>query len=318
MSGRERAASIYPEEDSGAESESGNWLSVAPQRTQAPAEVRKRFAHRRLGDILVALGALSEEQRDKVVQRQAKKPMLFGQLCVKMKLVSEDELAEALALQFGYLHPVAGSLSVGKELVMVSDPFGVYAEALRTVSNRLATQWIKPGRNVMAITGAERGEGRSYLAANLAICFSQSGMRTLLVDADMRQPRQHRIFSLPQHPGFSRLLCGFAPEEVVKRVPELSYLSLITSGPVPPNPLEILGRPEVGMFMHQAGEYYDVVIVDTPASTRHSDAELIASAAGNALMVVRKNKTRERRVRKLRKTLEKRGAEVIGTLMNTH
>jgi chain length determinant protein tyrosine kinase EpsG len=270
-----------------------------------------------LGEILVSLGSITPEQQATVLARQAKLGLPFGECCIRLKLISRGDLAQALALQFGHLHPVSSSGSFGRELAMVSDPFGSYAEALRAVAYRLKGQWLQPDRNVIAVVSAEPEEGRSQLAANLAVAFSQAGMRTLLMDADLRAPRQHALFNVPQHPGFSRLLCGFAPEEVVRRLTDLPYLTLITAGPSPPNTLELLGRQEHKLLMQQASVYYEAVVVDTPPGSRFADAELIASAAGSALMVVRKNRTRQRKVRRLTKLLSKSGVQLAGTLMNT-
>lgn len=296
----------------------GSWLAAVRGRGLDPAEARKRFSQHRLGEILVMLGMISSEDRDTVLERQEKLALPFGECCVRLKLIDAGDLAQALAWQFGYLHPVSGSFTFGKELVMVSQPFGPYAEALRSVSGRLMSRWVKGGRNVLAVTSAEGGEGRTHVTANLAVSFAQAGWRTLLVDADLRRPRQHLIFDVPQHPGLSRLLCGYAPRDVVRQIEHLKYLTVITSGPLPPNPLELLGRDELSEFLDQAKEYYDVVLVDTPASTAFADAELIASAAGNALIIVRKGTTRQRKVESLAKSLTGNGVEIAGTLMTAH
>ena len=107
-------------------------------------------------------------------------------------------------------------------------------------------------RQVLTIVGAERGEGRSYLAANLAIVFSQLGERTLLVDADLREPRQHYLFHLENQIGFSTLLAGRSREEAIVRIPDLAGLSVLPAGPTPPNPLELLNRLNFDEFMIQA------------------------------------------------------------------
>ena len=120
-------------------------------------------------------------------------------------------------------------------------------------------------RQVLTVVGAERGEGRSYLAANLAIVFSQLGERTLLVDADLRTPRQHELFFLENKIGFSTVLSGRSREEAIVRIPDLAGLCVLPAGPMPPNPLELLNRLNFDEFMIQVKASFDVVIIDTPA-----------------------------------------------------
>ncbi len=144
-------------------------------------------------------------------------------------------------------------------------------------------------RQVLTVVGAERGEGRSYLAANLAIVFSQLGERTLLVDADMREPRQHYLFLLENQIGLSTLLAGRSREEAIVRIPDLAGLSVLPSGPTPPNPGSSFShRLNLDVeFMIQAMGAYDVVIVDTPALSSGEDAAMIAVRTGAALAVAR-------------------------------
>jgi len=295
------------------------WLAEAqsPERDFA-IDVRERFANRRLGEIMVMMGQINQHDVDDVLEHQEELGLLFGECCLHLKLIDEKNLSQALAWQFGYVHPVSGSLSFGKDLVMVTDPFGPYAEALRSISGTLMSRWVRAGRNVLPVTSAEPEDGRSHVAANLAVSFAQARRRTILVDADLRKSRQHVIFDVPQHPGLSRLLCGFAPKEVVRHFPSLKYLALIPSGPLPPNPLELLSRDQLATFMKQAGEYYDVVVVDTPPSGSFADAELIASAAGSALIVARRNQTHQRKVQDLAGRLKESGVQIAGTVMNAY
>src|SRR6185369_243907 len=101
-----------------------------------------------------------------------------------------------------------------------------------------------------------------YIAANLAIVFSQLGARTLLVDADLRNPRQHLIFALPEGQGLSTILSGRSEHKSTFPVPGMSRLSVLPAGPLPPNPQELLSRPIFASFMKDLQAVYDVVIVD--------------------------------------------------------
>jgi len=294
----------------------GEWLT-AVQKSQSYSLASNRFSQYKLGEIMVMLELLSAESRDKALQQQEQLGLPFGQCCLRLNLIDAEDLSQALAWQFGLLTPASKAFSYGEDLVVISRPLEAYAEALRSISGRLMTSWRKPGRNVVAITSPGAREGRSHFAANLAVSLDQAGWKALLVDADFRNPRQHINFEIAQHPGLSRLLCGFAPDEVVRRIPYLHRLSLITSGPTPPNPSELLSRGDFAMFLENARNHYDIVLIDTPADNGFSDTELIGSATGNVLIVAHKNYTRERDLRNLAGRFRKNDVHVIGTVLNT-
>ena len=197
-------------------------------------------------------------------------------------------------------------------------PFSPRVEQLRAIRSQLMLRWFDRAeeRQVLTIVGAERGEGRSYLAANLAIVFSQLGERTLLVDADMREPRQHYLFHLENQIGFSTLLAGRSREEAIVRIPDLAGLSVLPAGPTPPNPLELLNRLNFDEFMIQAKGAYDVVIVDTPAMASGEDAAMIAVRTGAALAVARSGSTRVAAFADLVQGLMDAGVAVVGSVLN--
>lgn len=294
------------------------WLTEMQLQSRNHDLMAGRFSQRKLGEIMVMLELLSVENRDLALEQQATLQLPFGECCIHLNLIDAEGLSQALAWQFGLLSPTSKSFTLNENLVMLARPLGSYAEALRKLSSRLTSHWIPTERNVLAITSPEPGEGRSHLAANLAISLDQAGWKTLLVDADFRNPKQHVYFNVPQHPGLSRLLCGFAPDEVVRQIPYLNHMSLITSGPTPPNPSELLTRNDLAVFLAKAREYHDIILVDTPASIAFADAEMIASASGSALIVARKNRTRERNVRRLADRFSKSGVHVVGTVLNSY
>jgi receptor protein-tyrosine kinase len=171
-------------------------------------------------------------------------------------------------------------------------------------------------RQVLTVVGAERGEGRSHLAANLAVVFSQLGERTLLVDADLRNPRQHELFFLENKIGFSTVLSGRSREEAIVRIPDLAGLCVLPAGPVPPNPLELLNRLNFDEFMMQAKASFDVVIIDTPAMSVGEDAAMIAVRTGAALAVARSAQTRVAGFSDLVQGLMNAGVAVVGSVLN--
>src|SRR6185436_9716186 len=125
------------------------------------------------------------------------------------------------------------------------------AEELRGLRTQLMIRWAKAGvqHRVLAIVSPGAGEGRSYVAANLAVAFSQLGERTLLIDADLRRPRQHHIFNVSDRIGLSAVLSGRAGRSAVAPVPEFGALSLLTAGARPPNPQELLAGLGLGVLL---------------------------------------------------------------------
>jgi len=278
-------------------------------------------AIRSLGAILIDSGQLKPEDAERVLQYQKEQNLRFGEAAMRLGLISEAELQFALSRQFSYayLRKTPGDVQpLSDELVAAYQPFSSRVEQLRAIRSQLMLRWFDRAeeRQVLTVVGAERGEGRTYLAANLAIVFSQLGERTLLVDADMRTPRQHYLFFLENQIGFSTLLAGRSREEAIVRIPDLAGLSILPAGPTPPNPLELLNRVNFDEFMIQAKGAYDVIIVDTPAMSIGEDAAMIAVRTGAALAVARSGSTRVSAFTDLVRGLMDAGVSVVGSVLN--
>ncbi len=278
-------------------------------------------AARTLGAILIDGGQLTPEDAERVLQHQKQHNLRFGEAAMRLGLISEADIQYALSRQFAYayLRKTPGEARpLSDELVAAYQPFSPRVEQLRAIRSQLMLRWFDRAeeRQVLTIVGAERGEGRSYLAANLAIVFSQLGERTLLVDADLREPRQHYLFHLENQIGFSTLLAGRSREEAIVRIPDLAGLSVLPAGPTPPNPLELLNRLNFDEFMIQAKGAYDVVIVDTPALSSGEDAAMIAVRTGAAVAIARAGSTRAAAFTDLVQGLMDAGVAVVGTVLN--
>jgi len=276
---------------------------------------------RTLGAILIDSGQLTAEEAERVLVYQRTHNLRFGEAAVRLGLISEAEVQFALSRQFAYAYlrkipGEAGGLS--DEIVAAYQPFSSRVEQLRAIRSQLMLRWFDRAeeRQVLTIVGAERGEGRTYLAANLAVVFAQLGERTLLIDADMRMPRQHLLFSLENRTGFSTMLAGRLREEAIVRIPDLAGLSVLPAGPTPPNPLELLNRLNFEEFMIGVRGLYDVVIVDTPAMTVGEDAAMIAVKTGAALAIACNGSTRVAAFTDLVQGLMDAGVAVVGSVLN--
>ncbi|HEX6322017.1 MAG TPA: polysaccharide biosynthesis tyrosine autokinase, partial [Burkholderiales bacterium] len=154
--------------------------------------------------------------------------------------------------------------------------------------------------------------------ANLAVVFSQVGLRTLLIDADFRAPRQQGIFNIPDRFGLSTALSGRADLTVAVPVTGLTGLAVLPCGPVPPNPLELLSRAGFAALLAKAQAEYDLIVIDTPPVNEYSDAQCVAHRAGDALLVSRKDHTRMADTEHAVRELSDGSARVVGTLINTY
>ncbi len=277
-----------------------------------------RPGDRTIGAILVESGRLSAKDVDRVLQYQRDTELRFGEAGVQLGLLTEADVLYALSLQFDYPFLQPGtSRPVSAEVVAAYKPFGPEGERLRALRSQLQLRWFDDsgGRTALSIVSADRGEGRSWLAANLAVTFAQLGERTLLIDGDLRHSRQHKLFKVENQVGLSSLLAGRMQDQVVTFVPGIPGLAVLPSGPTPPNPTELLSRPVLDRVLEQSMSTFDVVIVDTPALATGADAALLARLAGASLTLARINSTQMRAFNDLNQTIAEAGARVVGSVL---
>lgn len=279
--------------------------------------------NRSIGAVLVEQGRLRGDDLDKIRRFAEEHKLKFGDAAVQLRLVTQDDVKLALAQQFNYpIIAAGGAGGVSTEVIAAHDPQCAEVESLRSVRSRLALGWMskasKAERRLLAITSPERGEGRSWLAANLAALFAQSGHRTLLIDADMRYPRQHELFNVSNTVGLSALLTGRSGKEIIHRIHPQLELFVLTAGVTPPNPQELLSRPVFDFVLQRFAEQFEMVILDTPSTTEFADAQIVAARAGAALLVVRRHHTRHASVKAAREGFDQTGIFVLGTVINEH
>jgi chain length determinant protein tyrosine kinase EpsG len=273
---------------------------------------------RAIGAILIDAGRLSPDGAERILRAQRERGLRFGDAAIALGLLKESDIQFALSRQFDYPFLQAGESAVSDEVIAAYRPFTRQVEELRALRSQLMLRWFdaEAERKTLAIVSPERGEGRSFIAANLAVVFSQLGERTLLIDADMRNPRQHALFSVSNRVGLSETLAGRGGPDAVQRVPALLDLCVMPAGAVPPNPQELLSRPVFSQLLGQLSKDFDVILIDTPAGAEYADAQTIAVRASGALMVARKNVSRASRLRRLADELITASATVVGSVMN--
>ena len=204
----------------------------------------------------------------------------------------------------------------GPALFVLKHPSSPQSEALRSLRSQLMLRWFNLGNKSLALVGADLGEGCSYLTANLALVFAQLGLRTLLVDANLRDPSQHRLFNLKQEIGLSDILAGDAGQVVINPLGTIENLSVLSAGSVSVNAQELLSRTTFIELMKQITPQYDVVLVDTAPGTMTADAQAAAACCSGVLLVSRLNHTKLSHLTEMRDQIAITGAKIVGSVIN--
>jgi receptor protein-tyrosine kinase len=279
-----------------------------------------RLTNGQIGSILVDNGRLTHEENERILHEQRIGRQRFGDAGIALGLLTPADIEFALSNQFSYPYLLRGQSAVSEEIIAAYDPFTKQVESLRALRSQLVMRWFSTGerRSALAITSAERGDGRSYIAANLAVLFSQLGQRTLLIDADMRNPRQHTLFGIENRSGLSAILSGRAGIADVQRVTAMMDLSVLPAGAMPPNPQELLARSTFPQMLADYTNEYDVILIDTPPDREYADGHIAAARAGAAVVVARKNASHTKSVGNLVDSMKHAGVMVVGAVLNEY
>jgi chain length determinant protein tyrosine kinase EpsG len=291
-----------------------NTLHMAASENQVAELARTQKSDLTIGKLLLTTGKLTPQDAERVLKTQKEQGLRFGEAAIKLGLVTEADIQQVLSIQFDYPYLQDGKGKFSPELIAAYSPFCEEVESLRALRAQLLLRWFGEGRRALAVTSPLGTEGASNLVANLAIVFSQLGERTLLVDANMRQPRQHQLFSLGEGKGLSDILAGRADVSVLKRINDFVDLSVLPAGTLPPNPAELLARSDFSLLLEELEKNYDVILIDTPAACVASDLQTVAARAGGALLVSKRNVTRLKQLSSLRDMVAA-GAEVVGSVV---
>lgn len=278
---------------------------------------------RLIGHLLDAKIGLGSEKVQEILEFARSKGLRFGEAAVELGVATQDQVLHALSVQFDYAYTSEERRQLLPELVGLNQPFSMQAEAFREIRSQLMALRYSDDpdqtrRPALAIVSPASGEGKTFFSANIAVSLAQVGGRTLLIDADLRGPRQHEVFRLDNSAGLSSVLAGHVPPDVVQAVPDVANLFVMPGGIAPPNPLELLERPVFRMLIHELTSKFDHVIVDTPALMFGADARVIAAHCGAALVVARKDQSRHGSLQQLVAALSRSPAQIAGVILNEY
>jgi protein-tyrosine kinase len=286
---------------------------------------------------LLARLNLSEEQLDAVSNLMQRSSLSFVEAAERLGLVTQEQVAETLVVSQGEstanpsfiesaIRKIASNRQVilaqgeyvkpGPQLILAHDPDNPRSEKIRALRTEiLLLSEAAVGAITLAIVSSGPVEGRSQLAAELAISFSQLGRRTLLIDADMRQPKQQMLFGSTNTMGLSEAI-SHNQKPWLHAVEGLPQLSLLTSGSIPQNPLDLLSDGRFAKLLQDFRRSYEFVILDTPPIREYADGLAVATLAGKALVLSRGQHSSFQETRELMRRLATTQSQILGAVIN--
>ncbi|MFB5662699.1 CpsD/CapB family tyrosine-protein kinase [Alteribacillus sp. HJP-4] len=203
-----------------------------------------------------------------------------------------------------------------RNLVTWTDPKSPVSEQYRTIRTNIQYASVDNKVQLLLITSPGPGEGKSTTVANLAVTMAQQGKRTLIIDADLRKPTVHYTFRSMNTIGLTNLLIHQSGFKEVVQETEIDNLEIMSSGPVPPNPAELLSTKKMEQVINEAKQIYDIIIFDAPPVIPVTDAQVLASACDGCILVVKAGQTDKQDGQKAKELLEKAKANLLGTILN--
>ncbi|WP_341780025.1 CpsD/CapB family tyrosine-protein kinase [Levilactobacillus sp. HBUAS70063] len=208
------------------------------------------------------------------------------------------------------------SLKYGVGLVTYTDPTGQIAEQFKTVRTNIQFSSVDRDLHSVLFTSSEPSEGKSTVSNNMAVTWADQGSKVVLVDADMRRPTVHKSFNVSNRAGLTNYLSGHLTLDDIIQPTIVENLSVITSGPVPPNPAELLDSERFKTLMRQLQAEYDLVVLDSPPVNTVTDSQLLAAQVDGTILVVPQGIADKNGVRRAKQLLETVHANILGAIMN--
>ena len=207
-------------------------------------------------------------------------------------------------------------LTLKRRLLAHNSPKDPVAEQYRTIRTNIQFSGADQEIKSIVLTSTGPGEGKSTTASNLATVYAQQGLRVLLIDADLRKPTAHYTFRLENHVGLTNVLTKQSTLGQAVQGTEVPELFLLTSGPIPPNPAELLASNNMTELLKEMKEQFDMVIFDTPPVLAVADAQILANQVEGSILVVSSGKTDKEAAIKAKELLLKANAKVLGAVLN--
>lgn len=201
-------------------------------------------------------------------------------------------------------------------LITMEKPKSVISEKFRGIRTNILFSTADNDVQTIVFTSEKPAAGKSTISANVAITYAQAGYKTLLIDGDMRKPSQHYLFNTDNMDGFSNLIINKTDYNQAIHKTDVVNLDLLTSGPIPPNPSELIGSEKSLEVFDYLRSEYDFIIIDTPPVNTVTDAQLFSEIAKYVVYVVDVQKNDRNAIKKGKELIEKAGAKILGVVLN--
>lgn len=201
-------------------------------------------------------------------------------------------------------------------LIVSMNPKSPISEVYRLLRTKIHFSSKDQELKTLMITSTQVGEGKTTTISNLAVTYAQEGKKVLLIDADMRKPSLHRVFSQSNHHGLSTLLTGQTNVQDSVHETIVDHLWLIPSGPIPANPSELMDSVVMRGLLEQLKQEYDVILIDTPSVLSVSDSVILSSLCDGVVMIVAAGKVRKEHLKKAKEQLDHANARMLGIVIN--
>lgn len=211
--------------------------------------------------------------------------------------------------------------SKSKDLVINKNPKSLFAESIRSIRTNIAFASIDKDVKIIMNTSPEAGDGKSFITANLAVAYGQEGKKVLLIDTDLRKGRQHEIFGVMNvtSGGYTNLLLNYKDDIDLEKYIFPTFdenIDLLPTGPLPPNPVELLGSENNKKLLKRLKSQYDLIILDCAPVLGLSDSLILASLADIKLVTVSSRKTKMEGLERAKKLFEQSNLKIDGVILN--
>ncbi|WP_440897990.1 CpsD/CapB family tyrosine-protein kinase [Amphibacillus sp. Q70] len=203
-----------------------------------------------------------------------------------------------------------------RQLITKLNPRSPISEQFRTIRTNLQFTAVDEDLDTMLVTSAGPAEGKSSTVANLSVVFAQQEKKVLLIDADLRKPTVHYTFRVDNRRGLSSVLVGETTLEEALTQSDIPNLDILSSGPIPPNPSELLGSNKMYNLIEEAKAIYNLIIFDTPPVLAVTDAQILANFVDGSLLIVRSKQTHQDSALKAKEYLEPAKSKLLGVVLN--
>ncbi|SHF21735.1 CpsD/CapB family tyrosine-protein kinase [Alkalibacter saccharofermentans] len=201
-------------------------------------------------------------------------------------------------------------------IVTQLDPKSAISEAFRNLRTNVHYTNIDNQVNLLQITSSVQGEGKSTITANYGVTLAQSGKKVLIVDCDLRRPQIHKIFNISNTNGLSNVLVGDNKMDKNIKDTKVPNLFVLTSGPIPPNPSEMLDSKRMRELILSLKDHFDMILLDSPPIMPVTDGLILSQIVDGTIVIVSLGSTERDALKKTMDSLEKIGANILGTVIN--